>query len=194
MIIAFFDFDGTITKKDSFLDFVSFTEGSFKMYKGVLVHLIPILGYKLGLISGHQIKEKLLTYFYKGRSENILTELGMQYSNTRLPNIIRPKAIDRIKWHKDQGHEVVVVTASILQWIKPWCDQLNIKYITTEIDVVNELITGKLKGENCIGPEKVVRIEKEYNIKSLEYIYAYGNSKGDRGLLEIANEKYYCFF
>lgn len=194
MIIAFFDFDGTITKKDSFLDFVSFTEGRVKMYKGVLVHFIPILGYKLSLVSGHQVKEILLTYFYKGRSETELTELGIQYSNIKLPEIIRPKAIERIKWHKDQGHQVVVVTASISQWVKPWCDQLNIKCIATEIDVINKLITGKLKGGNCIGSEKVVRIQEEYNLESLEYIYAYGNSKGDKELLEIANEKYYCFF
>jgi len=194
MIIALFDFDGTITKKDSFLDFVAFTEGYPKMLKGVLVHLIPVLGYKLGWISGHQIKEKLLTYFYKGRPEGVLAELGVQYANTVLNAIIRPKAIDRIRWHKDQGHEVVVVTASISQWIKPWCDHLSIKHITTEIDVVNNLITGKLSGENCIGPEKVVRIQNEYDLNALEYIYAYGNSKGDKELLDIANEKYYRFF
>lgn len=194
MIIAFFDFDGTITKRDSFLDFVAFTEGYPKMLKGVLIHTISILGYKLGWVSGHQIKEKLITYFYNGRSNDALVALGIQYSNTRLNTVIRPRAIERIVWHKNQGHEVVVVTASISQWIKPWCNHLNIKYIATELEIVNHLITGKLKGENCVGPEKVVRIKNEYDLKRLEYIYAYGNSKGDKELLEIANEKYYRFF
>lgn len=194
MIVAFFDFDGTITKKDSFLNFVAFTEGRSKMLKGVFIHFVSILGYILGLISGHKIKEKLLTYFYKGRSKEVLTELGIQYANTQLNTIIRPKARERIMWHKEQGHKVVIVTASISQWIKPWCEGLNIKYIATEIDIVNHLITGKLKGNNCIGLEKVTRIQKEYDISAMKYIYAYGNSKGDKELLNIANEKYYRFF
>lgn len=194
MTIAFFDFDGTITKRDSFLDFVSFTKGRTKMFRGVFMHVISILGYKLGLVSGHQIKEKLLSYYYKGCSKEAFVSLGSKYANTKLKAIVRPKAIKQIAWHKERGHEVVVVTASISHWIKPWCDELGIKHIATEIEIKNNLITGKLKGKNCNGPEKVVRIEKLYELRNIAYIYAYGNSKGDNELLKIANEKYYRFF
>lgn len=194
MIVAFFDFDGTISTKDSFIDFVTFSKGKLQMLKGVLRYFWTLIGYKFGLVSGHSTKEILLTYYYKGYSEKDFQELGRQYVTTKIKSIIRPKALERILWHKAQGHQVVVVTASIAEWIKPWCKQLEIQCIATELEVIDGLITGKLKGKNCIGEEKVNRIEKEYDIKKLEYIYSYGNSKGDNALLGIADEKYYRFF
>lgn len=194
MIVAFFDFDGTITKKDSFLDFVVFTKGKHNMFKGIVFHFFSVLGYKLGWVSGHKLKEKLLTYYYKDYSEETFTRLGEQYSRNQMNKIIHPKAMQRIMWHKEQGHEIAVVTASLSQWVKPWCDTLNIKCIATEIDLANNYVTGKLKGNNCIGAEKVVRIKNEFNINDLEHIYAYGNSKGDKELLAIAHEKFYGFF
>ena len=194
MIIAFFDFDGTITKKDSFIDFVIFTEGKKKVWIGIIVNFISIIGYYLGINSGHFLKEKLLTYFYKDLDQDRFSELGIQYSKSALNKTIRPKALKRIEWHKEQGHQVVVVSASISQWLEPWCKRLEIDCIATEIEFKNNKLTGKLKGNNCIGPEKVSRINKKYNLKTSDYIYAYGNSRGDKEILNIANEKFYRYF
>lgn len=194
MIVAFFDFDGTITKKDSFLEFVSFTHGKFKLYLGLLIHLNLVIKFLLHLDSGELLKEKLITYFYKSYSKASFEQLGVDFFNNKLPNIIYSEALERIEWHKNQGHKVVVVTASIKEWIKPWCNKLDINVISTEVEVIDNKLTGKLKTKNCNGKEKVNRIKKKYNLNDIEYSYAYGNSKGDKELLSIANEKFYRYF
>ncbi|MDY8135845.1 HAD family hydrolase [Aquimarina sp. 2201CG5-10] len=194
MIIAFFDFDGTITKKDSFLDFVKFTHGKRKLQLGLLLYSIHILFYKLNWFPGQRMKELFLKHYYKGLSKNKFKQLGVDYCNRQLPNIIHAKALKRIQWHKEQKHKVVVITASLSQWIQPWCDDLDIDLISTEAEIIDGKVTGKLNGKNCNGPEKVSRIKETFDFKSITYSYAYGNSSGDKELLAIANEKFYQYF
>lgn len=194
MIVAFFDFDGTITQRDTFLDFVVFTHGRKNMMKGILRHFFSALGYKLGLVSGHLIKEKLLTHFYQGFSVVDMVALGNTYCATQLPLALREKALERIHWHKAQGHKVVVVTASVRYWVAPWCEGLGIDLIATQLAITDGVFTGKLSGENCIGKEKVNRIQKQFDAAAISYSYGYGNSRGDRELLAMVNESYYqCF-
>ena len=164
------------------------------MLKAVLLNLPFVIGYKLGIVSGHSIKEKFIAGFFKGQTMYSFSEEGKQYAIEKLNEIVRPKALERIKWHQEQGHEVVVVSASLNQWIEPWCKHLNIKCIATEIETDEDRITGRLKGKNCTGSEKVRRIKEVYASVDFEYIYAYGNSSGDKQLLEMANEKYFQYF
>lgn len=194
MIVAFFDFDGTITKRDTFLDFVSFSMGRMTMVKGILFHFFSALGYQLKIVSGHKIKEQLLSYYFKNKSSHEFQKLGEEYAQHRLSEIIYPKALDKINWHKNQGHKVVVVTASIAQWVEPWCNQHNLELIATEVAIEDGILTGKLKGKNCIGIEKVNRIYEAYDVQYITYSYGYGNSSGDRELLAMVNEKYYKLF
>ncbi|MHA7058294.1 HAD family hydrolase [Aquimarina sp. M1] len=194
MTIAFFDFDGTITKKDSFLDFIAFTHGKRKLFTGLLKHTLAILGYKLNLVSGTKIKELLLSYFYKGLCIDEFKKFGFDYSQNRLPEIISPLALQRLLWHKDNGHKVVVVTASVSEWIRHWCDQQKIDLIATELLIKDNKLTGKIKGENCNGIEKVNRIKEKYELRTISYSYAYGNSIGDKELLTLADEKFYKIF
>ena len=65
MKIALFDFDGTITKEDSLIKFISFAVGEIKMLIG-MVYLSPMLvGYKLKIIPNYKAKQYLFSYFFK---------------------------------------------------------------------------------------------------------------------------------
>ncbi|WP_299441835.1 HAD-IB family hydrolase [uncultured Aquimarina sp.] len=194
MIVAFFDFDGTITRKDSFLDFISFTHGKLQLWVGLFMYSYYILGYKLKWVSDQKLKELFISHYYKGTTAQEFKKLGIEYCEHKLSDIIFSKALKRIQWHKNQSHRVVVVTASISQWIKPWCDELGIEIIASELEIQQDKITGKLAGKNCNGPEKVSRIKERYDLDAVTYCYAYGNSNGDKELLAIADEQYYQYF
>ena len=71
------------------------------------------------------------------------------------------------------------------------CKKNDIALIATELEVINNKITGNLVSNNCYGPEKVKRILESYNLSNYTCIYAYGNSRGDYEMLEIATEKFY---
>ncbi len=191
MNIAFFDFDGTITKKDSTAKFIRYFVGDVAFVKGIIILLPMIIAYKIKILSNNQIKKKLITYFFKDIDIKYFTKKAREFSLNMLDPIIRKKALDRIIWHKNNNDELVVVSASINLWLLPWCEKNDIKLIATELEVIDNKITGNLISINCYGPEKVKRILQHYDLSNYTCIYAYGNSRGDREMLEIATEKFY---
>jgi len=189
--IAFFDFDGTITREDSLIKFIRFVVGDAKFIAG-MIFLSPMLtAYKLGLIPNYKAKQMMLSYFFKGMSEAKFQEVANTYSLNHIDTILRPKAMEKIQWHQSQGHKVVVVSASIECWLKPWCDKHNLELIATQLEIKDGIVTGKLQTKNCYGIEKVNRVKEAYNLDEYETIYAYGDSRGDRELLALADESFY---
>mgnify|MGYP006133242389 CR=1 FL=1 len=191
MKIAFFDFDGTITKDDSTAKFIRYFVGDLLFIKGVIILLPMIIAYKLKIITNNEIKRRLITYFFKGIDIKYFTEKAKEFSLNMIDPLIRKKALDRISWHKSNGDELVIVSASINLWLLPWCEKNKISLIATELEIINNKITGNLISKNCFGPEKVKRILKSYDLSNYDCIYAYGNSRGDYEMLELATEKFY---
>lgn len=189
--IAFFDFDGTITTDDSLINFIRFIKGDVETIIGMLLLLPTLIAYKLKLIPNYKAKQIMLIYFFKGMDEKEFKKVANEYSLRHIDSILRIEAIKRIQWHKDEGHKVVIVSASIECWLKPWCEKNNLELIATKLKIKNGVVTGEILGKNCFGKEKVSRIKKQYALDKFEYIYAYGDSSGDLQMLELANESRY---
>ena len=192
--LALFDFDGTITDKDSMLAFVRYVVGSCRYMSGMFC-LTPIfLAYKIGLIDAKQAKQNLLYWFLSKYETRELCEYSSTFCATRLPNIIRFDALSRLNEHRKIGHKVVVVSASAELWLKPWCERNGVELIATKLDMLKQPFAGQLLGENCKGSEKVVRINSEFNVQQFDKIYAYGDSRGDNEMLSIADFPHYRVF
>ncbi|PCI86994.1 MAG: HAD-IB family hydrolase [Hyphomicrobiales bacterium] len=190
MNIAFFDFDGTITNKDSLAHFIKFAVGVPRYYLGLIILSPMLIIYILKFLDNQQAKEKLISHYFLNWSAGKFQEIANRYSNAEIDNIIRPKALEKIKWHQEQGHKVVLVSASIEGWLQAWCDKNNIQLLATKLELVNGKLTGKFSTPNCYGQEKVNRIKKVFNLNEYENIYAYGDSTGDIQMLNISNFKF----
>ena len=106
MKIAFFDFDGTITKADSTARFIRYLVGDSKFFIGIFFLLPFMFLYILNLISNNSIKQILITYFFKGKNINEFKKHAEYYSLNMLEPLIRKKALKQIAWHKENGHDV----------------------------------------------------------------------------------------
>lgn len=189
--IAFFDFDGTITSRDTLAELLKFKAGTFRYYLG-LVFLSPVLIlYKLGLLSNHRAKEIMLEYFLKGESAAEFNAMCREFAETRLPSLFRKGALTEIRRHLQNNTQVVIVTASPENWVQPWCQQFNLECIATKLKIRNGKLTGKIAGQNCAGEEKVKHILKRYNLSYYTKIYAYGDTPGDLPMLSLATDSYY---
>lgn len=191
MRLALFDFDGTITTKDSMVEFIQYAVGKRKYYFGLLRLSPMLMAYKLNLYPNDKAKERLLAYFFKKITIKEFQEIVIGYDKNELDKIVRKEAIAKILWHKKQGDEVVVVSASMECWLKLWCDRQNIKLIATKLEIENGKFTGKFATPNCYGEEKVTRLKELYPTEKYSHIYAYGDSRGDRELLALADEAFY---
>ena len=193
-ILALFDFDGTITFRDSLIDFLRFVFGDWTFIIGIVKSFHYILGYKLGIVSNHYAKERLFANYFKGWHITEFQLIADRYSTEKLPKILRKDAIDQIKKHKLNNDKIVIVTASIENWLYSWCKQNSVELIGTQIEVINDHLTGKFSTRNCYGIEKVKRAKAKYIFEKFEDIFVYGDSKGDRELMKIATKSFYKVF
>lgn len=99
-----------------------------------------------------------------------------------------------IQEHQSNGDRIVVVSASSEHWLTYWCKEHGLELIGTQLEVIDKRITGKIKGYNCYGKEKKNRLEAYLDIEEYNEIYVYGDSKGDKAILEIATHPYYRHF
>lgn len=189
--IAFFDFDGTITCKDTLFEIIKYQKGKRALYLG-LVKLSPwLIAMKLRIISNAATKEKMLSFFFKDISLQDFQRKCDSFIAKELPRLIRPEALREINKHKRNNTTVVIVTASAENWTAGWCRQNNISCIATKLEIKDGRITGKIDGKNCNGIEKVNRIKAHYRLDAYNTVLAYGDTKGDKPMLSLAAFAYY---
>lgn len=189
--LALFDFDGTITTKDTLFDFIEFAVGKPGFYWGMLVVSPVLVAFAIKLLRNDVAKQKFLGHFFKGWSRQKFEEAGARYINERLDDILRPKAMEKLRWHKAQGHRVVLVSASIDSWIKGFCQREGIELLSTKMAEKDGFLLGRFDGANCHGQEKVNRIEGLLSLSEYDVVHAYGDSSGDKQMLAIADKPHY---
>ena len=189
--IAFFDFDGTITTKDSLLEFIRYVKGDAAFYFGFLLHSPILILYKIQIVSNHFAKEMILRYFFGKMEVDVFKKHCEHFINEKLPSLIRPKALHEIKRLQARGADVVVVSASPENWLGAWCSSIGTTCIATKLVIDHDKITGKIDGRNCHGEEKVNRIRSAYNLDDFSSVYAYGDTPGDRHMLSLATIRFY---
>lgn len=192
--LALFDFDGTITSKDSLLEFIKFTSGKigFLLVMGLFAPLI--LYYVFVKKDGEIAKMKVLAFLYKGKSNEELSKLGKDFSEQIISQILLPKALDEIQRFKERGDRIIVISASLDIWLKPWTDKLGLELLCTRMEFVDGKFTGKFATPNCNGEEKVKRINAHLDLKTYTPVNAYGNSSGDKPMLALADHAFYQAF
>ena len=189
-ILAAFDFDGTLTRKDSFLLFVAFTRGRRILLWGLIRHIHLLVLMKLGLYPNGKIKERIFGYFFKGCKKEWFEEKGRAFAGI-IDDMINPASWETLGRHQAAGHTIYVITASIEDWVAPWCHSHGIHHILgTQVEKKDGKLTGRFCTLNCYGKQKVIRLMEHEPDRSGYFLYAYGDSRGDRELLDFADEKH----
>lgn len=189
--IAFFDFDGTITTKDTLLEFIKFSKGKFRFYTGFALNSPWLIALKFKLISNQTAKEKILTWFFRNIPVTDFQQTCDRFATEIIPTLIRPKALQEITTLKEKGVPVVIVSASPENWIRPWTGPNSIDLIATRLETKNTRLTGRIQGRNCHGTEKVERINQTFQLSEFTTVYAYGDTAGDKPMLHLATNAFY---
>ncbi len=186
--IAFFDFDGTLYKKDSLLKFTKYSKGKIEFYFGILKLAPYLIAMKLNLISNEKAKQKFIIYFYKDTNYLLFQVKAREFALTKIDIDLNSKIYSEFQNHIKKNHEIFIVTASMPEWIAPWSTQHNVEVIGTKLEVVEKKISGNFISKNCYGQEKVNRIKQTINLEEYDNIYVYGNGKGDYEMLKLNNK------
>ncbi|MBL0709231.1 MAG: haloacid dehalogenase-like hydrolase [Sulfurimonas sp.] len=190
MNLALFDFDGTLSTKDSLGEFFKYALGDIKYYL-TLIKFAPIfILWQLKFIKNYRAKEILFKMFFKGIDEKTFKDLAEKFSLEELDKMINKDVYEKFTKHKKDGDRVIIVSASMRCWLDAWCKKESVELISTELLFEDKIFKGKFATKNCHGIEKFNRIIEYLNMNDYDSIYAYGDSSGDTQMLEMADHKY----
>ena len=183
-----FDFDGTLTTKDTLLEFIRFAKGTLAFGLGFMryAHLLVLM--KLGLYPNWKTKQKVFAHFFGGMTLDDFDAICQEFAASSR-HLLRPKGIEAINQALNEGSEVLIVSASIDNWVQPFFAE--VKVLGTQIEVKDGKLTGRFLTKNCYGEEKVNRLKAIYPNRQDYHLTAYGDSNGDKELLAFADESYF---
>lgn len=193
--IAAFDFDGTITRKDTLIEFLRFVGGSARFYAVFALYTPLLILMKLKLYSNQKAKQKIFAHYFKGMQIEQFDDLCLRFFEQKGQSLIYLDAKAQIAKHREQGDEVVIISASIENWVCHFAKALKAdKLLATKVEVQEGMLTGRFLTANCYGKEKVNRLLSAYPERDKYNLIAYGDSRGDKELLQFADEQHYRQF
>ncbi len=188
-VVAAFDLDGTLTEGGSVFPWLRYIAGSREVFRAALPLLIPLT---IGAIRSGRwadgAKERLFHKLLVGRDLAEVTAASRAFALEHLERHGRPKVLARLEWHREQGHDIVIVSASPQIYVNVITEALRATGgLGTRLAVdARSKLSGSFLGKNCRGREKMRRLSEWIELRgypSDPVIFAYGNSRGDRRML-----------
>lgn len=188
-----FDFDGTLTYKDTMFLYLKFYN-STKFYVQFVKHIPLFVLLKLKLADAEKVKKSFISSILKGESRAKIDKKAQSFFEKFERDIFRKNALEFIQNIDRTQTECYIVSASLDIWVKPFAEKLNIKLLATQAEFADDIFTGNFIGKNCNGPEKVKRIIEAVKGRKFDKIIAFGDTSGDREMLAWADESQFEFF
>jgi len=186
--VAAFDVDDTLTVRDCVVPFMRSVAGTGRLMKVMLSNVGETIQ-NVRRRDRDALKAKFVSGVFSGRQAREIESLGIQFASKVADGWLRSDVAARMRWHQEQGHVVILVSASLGSYLHPLGDLLEVDAVLcTELEEVDGILTGKLEGKNCRGEEKASRIQKwceGAGIDVEDLVYAYGDSSGDVQMLEL---------
>jgi len=190
-VLVAFDFDGTLTVRDSFTAFLRWRVGAARFWLRLIPPAIRYLAHRRRAI----LKAEAVKIFLKGMTREALETEAKAFAEFAAPNLFRPDALATWRRWQAKGARVVIVTASPDILVAPFARGLGAEVLIgtqLEFDQAGK-ITGALASQNCRGPEKVRRLRQTFG-EDVTLAAAYGDTAGDHDMLRIADEQGYRVF
>ena len=195
VVVAAFDFDGTLTWRDTLLPFLRRLLGTPTLLWVLWVCSPWLVAYALRLTSNHRAKARLLHAALAGRTVSEVERCARAFVRDDLPLQWRPWAMHQLVQHQQLGHRCVLVSASTSLYMHLVGESLGVDAVLcTEMEVVDGRYSGHLATPNCHGEEKVRRLQAwlagEPGAEPPQ-LHAYGDTSGDKPMLRLASVAWY---
>lgn len=191
MSLALFDFDGTITNRETMPAFMRAAVRPGRLLLGEVLLLPLILGYKFNLVSGVTVRAAMCLFGFWRIPAQELEMHGERFAKEFLPTTLRPEAMARIAWHKKRGDTDVVVSGGLNVYLRHWCLEHGVQLLSSVLAERDGKLTGRYLGRQCVREEKARLVQERFPPLRFDRVYAYGDTAEDRELLALAHEPYY---
>ena len=97
-VVATFDFDGTITRKDTLLEFIKFVKGAPALYGGLLRYAPLLVAYKLGVYPNWKVKQKFFSHFFRQMPYDEFCRWGERFAGS-VDQMIKHLVFEKLLQH-----------------------------------------------------------------------------------------------
>ena len=190
--IVVFDFDGTITTRDTFALFLRYYAGTAMWAVNILILLPVFIAYGIRLIDRNAVKDHVIKRFFKNAPTDHLDQKAEQFAKEVIPGLIRPLAQRALDERKADIESLYICSASIAPYLRVWGKDQGIRHIlATELAQKDGRYTGEIDGWNIWGEGKTRRIDAEFAPVPVKIKEAFGDSRGDKELLHAADVSHF---
>jgi phosphatidylglycerophosphatase C len=185
--VVAFDFDGTLTCRDSFIAFLAWRAHGVRLAARLVASAPFVLAYPLHRDRG-RLKAAIARHFLGRIARDRLEAEAGRFADERFDALIRPDALACWRAWRNEGARLFIVTASPDILVAPFARRLGADgLIGTRLSFdAQGRFSGALKGANCRGEEKVARLRAALG-PNLRLAAAYGDTAGDREMLAMAD-------
>lgn len=191
MDLALFDFDGTITARETMPDFVRAAVPPGRRVPGAILLAPVVLGYRRGWLSGTAVRDAVVRVAFTSAGTDRIRAAGQVFARDALPALVRPEAMARIDAHRRRGDAVVVVSGGLDLYLAPWAASHGLPLVCSTLDERDGRFTGRYRGAQCVGEEKVRRVREAFRVGDFERVHAYGDTAEDSAMLAIADHAHF---
>lgn len=192
-VVAAFDVDGTLTKRDCVRPFLELLGGRRGIAAALARRPRETIG---GLVSRDRdrLKEVVVGGVFRGRSIDEVAAAGEEFAVYVESTMLRADTIARLRWHQRMVHRTVLVSASLRPYLAPLGVALGVDAVLcTDVAHDGRRYLDRLDGPNCRAGEKYARLRAWLAANALgdAEVWAYGDSEGDRALLDGAHRPWW---
>lgn len=193
-VLSVFDFDGTLTRYDSFVPFLKFAFGTREFSRSILRFALPSVRFLARRFNRDELKAQLICTFLTGVDVKWLQDRCAKFCGLFWVQLMRPSGLKSVAVEEEAGVVVTLGSASPALILQPFADRLGSKVIGTELELEDGLLTERMTGNNCRCENKVLRLEALYGSLGQYRLKAWGDTRGDFEFLAAAQEAYWRNF
>ena len=187
--IVFVDFDSVVLSKKTPIRFLAYAAGKRRLWLARNLFRPLMWLQALHLIKYKSLHERVFHYLYKQKECTLLEEKARSFSLEVLPRIIDKHTHQKIRWHIERHHEVVMISSGLSLWITPWARTKGVSVIATEVVCKEGILSGEFDPCECRGSERIRRIHQMYDLDDFDSVFIYTRHRDDRELLALSQDK-----
>lgn len=191
MKLILFDFDKTITTADTLLPISLYLSKELNNRLAFPKIILSFILFRLGLKDEYKFKESIITKLVKGCNQEIIEQLILNFYTKNYNKLFLAEVLKIISEESLAGNKIQIISSNFDIFLNPIVNLLPIGIIeSTNVELTDGIITGKLLGEICTKDEKARRLLHLRQKFNFTEVIAYGDSTADYEMLRNADKSY----
>lgn len=188
--VAAFDFDGTLLNGDAVLPFCMLAGGRTRVALTLARNASLFPAIRRDRNRRDDLKAALAHGCFHGLTVGHVGACATAYAKSVVESRLFPSVVERLDWHRSQGHETLIVSASFEVYLRRIAEYLNVDAVLgTRLVQSAGVYTGALDGANVRAEQKAVRLREHLGNDEFE-LWAYGNSADDDAMLAMSHHPF----